>query len=155
MTVIFPMHTENLHLQSHRTYSITKIVDSRTTISQGIELLQRFKAAGYKLYVLSNWDAQSFPIMKNQYREIFDLFDGIITSGEAQCLKPNPEIFEVLKKKMKDDNIKANDCLFLDDEQHNIDGAKKQRIDGIVFERKNMTATLNRLQDKGVLTINA
>ena len=43
--------------------------------------------------------------------------------------------FKVLKKKLYDDNIKANDCLFLDDEQHNIDG-EEQRIDGIVFEQK-------------------
>ena len=46
-------------------------------------------------------------------------------------VKPNSNIFEHLMKSFK---LKANECLFIDDSQKNIDGAKKVGIDGYLFD---------------------
>lgn len=79
----------------------------------------------YKVYVLSNtnaimWDSvlkENFAIDGKQ-RE--DYFDGIVTSFEAKCSKPDPKIFQLVIDKF---GIKAEETLFFDDGKTNIDAA--------------------------------
>lgn len=79
----------------------------------------------YKIYVLSNTNA----IMYNQgirrefekdgkHRE--DYFDGICTSFEEGVAKPDRRIFEATLRKF---GIKAEETLFFDDSQVNLDAA--------------------------------
>lgn len=57
--------------------------------------------------------------------------DGGILSCDIHLLKPNREIFEALLDKY---NFKAEECIFIDDREINIQGAKVLGIEGIVFE---------------------
>ncbi|MGZ6255250.1 MAG: hypothetical protein ACXWL5_04640, partial [Candidatus Chromulinivorax sp.] len=63
-------------------------VRTRQAISDGIHLARNLKKLGYKLYVLSNWDATSFPLFVEKFPEIFtyegeNLFDGVMISGKV------------------------------------------------------------------------
>ena len=56
--------------------------------------------------------------------------DGAIFSYEIKQIKPDAAIFEALFEKYQ---IKAEESVFLDDLQANIEGAKLVGMQGIVF----------------------
>lgn len=87
--------------------------------------LQRLRAAGYGIYLLSNtnpimWHAKIADEFRKDGLQIGDYFDGIVTSFEAKALKPSPKIFEYAISHL---GIDPAETLFLDDSQANLDGA--------------------------------
>lgn len=95
-------------------------------VKSGIKLLQKCKTAGHKIYILSNWDAESFDELLKTNNEIYkylDLADGVIISGRAQCMKPDTKIFDILFETY---NINPDEELtvFIDDEDSNIKAAQ-------------------------------
>jgi FMN phosphatase YigB (HAD superfamily) len=105
-------------------------------ISHGIDVLKRCAAekdeAGnkqHRLFVLSNMDTEMIEHLKTAYPDIFNLFDGIIFSGETQTLKPDIEIYETLLARY---NIKPDQAIFIDDQKENIDAAQKLGIQSML-----------------------
>ena len=84
------------------------------------DILRELKQAGYPLYGLSNWSAETYPRVKHRY-DFFKLLDGIILSGEVKLNKPDPAIFHLMLKKI---GREANECLLIDDSEVNIKTAK-------------------------------
>ena len=95
-------------------------VATRSVIWDGIYFALECKQAGYQIYILSNWDADSFTLLYAQYKDIFDHFDGIMISGTQQTMKPLPTIFHKLLHLY---DLTPADCIFIDDQQENIDTA--------------------------------
>jgi 2-haloacid dehalogenase len=85
-----------------------------------VEILQRLKATGYRLYGLTNWSAEKFHLVKHKY-EVFDLFEDIVVSGEVKLIKPDPAIFHLLLKRI---HRSAEECFLVDDSLQNIEIAK-------------------------------
>ena len=134
-----------------RIFDPVEFINSRQVIPQGLQLLKALKDKGYKVYVLSNWDAQSFPILKEKFPEIMDLFDGFLISGDAKTLKPKKAIFKMFLSKF---NLKAKDCIFIDDQPSNVDAAeKKAKIRSVLFDRKDVVPALKKLESFSVLTV--
>jgi len=79
------------------------------------------KAAGHHVYILSNWDPESFEIMQSREPAFFNLFDGIIISGKAGYAKPSTKIFELARSKVPT----TMPCVLLDDQKENVEGATK------------------------------
>ena len=97
------------------------------------ELIFDLKKSGKKLYLLSNIScgfAESYRDTK-WIAEILDLFDGLVFSGPIGIVKPSAEIFEHLLCKY---DLKAEECLFIDDSQKNINGAMAAGINGYLFD---------------------
>ena len=94
-----------------------------------VEILKELKQAGYPLYGLSNWSAETFPYARAKH-EFFGLFDDMVISGEVGHVKPEPEIYHILLEKI---GRPANECLFIDDSLPNIKQAEKLGIQGIHF----------------------
>lgn len=86
------------------------------------------KAIGYNLYILSNC-GRHFHVFEDRIPGI-NHFDGILISAEERMLKPNREIYERLLEKF---NLKAEECIFIDDLQANIDAAKAVGFEGYCF----------------------
>ena len=95
-----------------------------------IELLKRLKTAGYPIYGLSNWSAETFPFAREKY-DFFNLLDDIVISGEVGSIKPEPEIFEILLENI---GKPANQCRFIDDAPLNIEQARRMGFAAIRFE---------------------
>ncbi|MBV8660543.1 MAG: HAD-IA family hydrolase [Candidatus Dependentiae bacterium] len=117
-----------------------KLIASRCIIPGSIELLRDLKNAGYNLYVISNWDSLSFPILEKQFPEIFThegqkTFDDIIISGKVGMVKPDHIIFEKALSKF---GIQASDAVFIDDVIENIQAAEKVGIESIHCIKENM-----------------
>jgi len=88
-------------------------------IDDTVRLVERLRAAGYRLIGLTNWSAEKFRLTRSRY-DLFNLFDDIIVSGEVGAMKPDREIFDFTLKKI---GLRADQCLFIDDHKPNIDAA--------------------------------
>jgi 2-haloacid dehalogenase len=95
-----------------------------------VEIMKRLKQAGYFLYGLSNWSAETFPLVRNRF-VFFELLDDIILSGEVGQIKPHPEIYEIALKRI---GRPAAECLFIDDALANIEQARKMGFAVIHFQ---------------------
>lgn len=92
-------------------------------------LLNDAKKAGYKLYLLSNINIQ---FSENRAKvDKLKLFDGIGLSSEIKHVKPEPVIYNTLLER---NNLKPNECIFIDDRQINVDGGEAVGIKGYLFD---------------------
>jgi len=120
----FPQYSNLIHAFRDRWEdSISGPVDGSVVI------LHQLKEKGYAIYGLSNWSAETFPIIRQRY-QFFDLFDGIIISGEVGMVKPDPAIFKLALKMIA---RPAPECLFIDDSPPNINTAKLLEINTIQY----------------------
>ena len=99
-------------------------------IKSSVELLKTLKDAGYSVYGLTNWSAETFPIAYGKY-DFFRLFDGIVVSGEEKVAKPDPKIFEILLERY---HLKAENCIFMDDSAANVAAAEALGFNAILFD---------------------
>ena len=98
------------------------------------DVMKDLKDRGYQLYCLTNWSHETFPIVKEVHARLFELFDGIVVSGEEKMVKPNPEIYNLLLGRY---NLNASESVFIDDRLRNVDGANQVGIQGILFTGSN------------------
>ena len=99
-------------------------------IPENVALLPELKQK-YKLYGLTNWSAEIFPMVLKRF-SFFKLFDGIVVSGEEKLVKPDEKIFRVILERY---HLDAKSTLFIDDNQRNIDTAN-----GMGFSTIHVTA---------------
>lgn len=96
------------------------------------ELVADVKKHGGKLYLISNISHK----FANEYMNaplidsLLSMFDGLIFSASCQMTKPGPDIFRHL---LETYNLKAEECLFIDDSFINIAGAERLGIRGYHF----------------------
>jgi len=87
-------------------------------IEQNVALLEPLKT-NYRLFGLTNWSAETFPIAFDLY-PFFEAFEGIVVSGEERLAKPDERIYLVLLDRY---GLTAAECLFIDDNARNIRAA--------------------------------
>jgi 2-haloacid dehalogenase len=107
-----------------------------------VDIIHELKQKGYGIYGLSNWSAETFPRIRDKYN-FFDLFDDMVISGEVGHVKPQPEIFHILLRKI---GRPAQACLFIDDSLPNIRQANTMGFVTIHFQNpEQLRAELKRL----------
>ena len=94
-----------------------------------LEVMIDLKRKGYKMYGLTNWSAETFCQVRHKF-EVFDQLDGMLVSGEEKMLKPDPAFFQLLVDRF---NLNPAECLFIDDNQPNVDGARRFGLNAIRF----------------------
>lgn len=94
------------------------------------DLVREYKARGYRIWGLTNWSRELFPIVRDRY-PVFDLMDGIVVSGVEEVIKPHPELYRILLDRY---GLEAGECVFIDDNAANVAGAEAVGIRGIRFE---------------------
>jgi 2-haloacid dehalogenase len=93
------------------------------------DLLWELKRRGTPVYCITNFSVDKL----NRARERFDelnAFDGIVVSGEVRLLKPDAAIYRHL---LDQHGLDAGDTLFVDDVQHNVDGARAVGMHAVRF----------------------
>jgi HAD superfamily hydrolase (TIGR01509 family) len=103
-----------------------KFASSMDVIDDGAQLLKQCKAAGHKVYILSNYPKEAFPLLSKsnpKIKELVDLCDGVYISGELGVMKPNGQIFVDAFKKANID-ADAEVTVFFDDEPANVAAAQ-------------------------------
>jgi putative hydrolase of the HAD superfamily len=89
-----------------------------------LEILKKVKK-NYKLILLSNTDVMRFGFIKKKFPEIM-IFDEYVLSYEVGAMKPHLRIYEDALTKA---GVEANECIFIDDIEVNIETAQKLGID--------------------------
>jgi HAD superfamily hydrolase (TIGR01509 family) len=102
-------------------------------IKRTINIVKKIrKKGGYKIFILSNMGHEPFELLKKKYPDILALFDDCIISADTHYIKPEPMIFNHLLNKHQ---LKADDCIFIDDQEENIIAAQELGITGILFDK--------------------
>jgi putative hydrolase of the HAD superfamily len=95
-----------------------------------VSLLEKLHARGVPLYCLSNISSDIFSYLKQRH-SFWNVFRGIVISGDLKMIKPEPEIFEFLLKRY---DLAARDSIFIDDNAPNIDAARALGIQAVWFK---------------------
>lgn len=126
LSLKYPEYTKEIHAYTDNWDCMLK-----GQIDEGVTLLQTIaNSQKYNLYGLTNWSYETFPRTKKRF-PIFEVFKGIIVSGEVKHIKPEKEIYFSL---LNTYGLKAEECLFIDDNINNINAAKALNFQGIHFD---------------------
>ena len=82
-----------------------------------------------RVLALTNWSDETFPIALDKF-DFLHKFEGILVSGKEKMKKPDPAIYELILSRY---NLDREKCVFIDDSQKNVDGAKNVGIHAIRF----------------------
>ena len=93
------------------------------------ELVRDYKQRGYGVWGLTNWSAETLPLVRDDY-PVFKLLDGYVVSGQEKVVKPDARLYRILLERF---GLKAEECVFIDDNPANTAGAEAVGIRGIVF----------------------
>jgi FMN phosphatase YigB (HAD superfamily) len=100
-------------------------------LAPGITILRECharKKGDWKFFICSNWGDRALNVLKRDYADVLKLFEGIVTPTLAQAKKPDPKIFRYL---MQEYQLKANECVFIDDQEPNVKTAEFLGMKGI------------------------
>ena len=92
------------------------------------QVVEQLLDRGFRLYVLSNC---GYCFRQLQYLIPHEeQFSGMLVSAEEKLLKPDPAIFARFCDKF---DVRAEECLFIDDLPRNVEGAKAAGMQGYCF----------------------
>ena len=110
----YPTHADNI-----RAYYTRFDETLSGPISGTPDLLAAVKSTGSRVFALTNWSAETFPVARKRF-SFLALFDGILVSGEEGLKKPDPEIFHLSVQRF---DLQPETTLFIDDSPTNIAAA--------------------------------
>jgi 2-haloacid dehalogenase len=94
-----------------------------------VAVLRELRATGVRLFALSNWSAETFPVARDRF-EFLDWFEGIVISGEIGAVKPNERPFGVLVERY---GLEPRRSLFIDDSAANVETASRLGFQALRF----------------------
>jgi len=125
-------------VETKKLFAQTK--ESLVLMPKTFELLKKVKSKDIKTYCLSNISPELFKYLFDRYN-LFNLFDGIVTSGAENVAKPDKRIFEILFERYE---LKPQQCLFIDDSEANTATASMLGVSSITF--KGTEACYNKIK---------
>ena len=99
-------------------------------IGPTVHILDELRRAGVRLFALSNWSAETFPLARPRY-PFLEWFEGIVISGEVRLVKPDARIFRHLLERY---GLDAGSTVFIDDSEANVGAARELGMTAIRFE---------------------
>ena len=90
------------------------------TFQTSIDILMKLKQDNYECFVLSNWSAETFVDIPQEFKFMKN-FDGLLISGEDKLVKPDPKIYLLAMDRF---NLDPQNTVFIDDKLININAAK-------------------------------
>ena len=118
-------------------------IDKQEVIAPTEELIHDLKAAGYRLYVLSNMSKEFIAFLRRV--PVYRYFDGEVVSCEEGVCKPEKEIYELLLERYE---LTPAETIFIDDRKENVEAAEQVGIEGFWFNRKDLEGTVDKLSEK-------
>ncbi|MEG0008352.1 MAG: HAD family phosphatase [Aeromonas sp.] len=94
-----------------------------------VRLIEELHGAGHVLYALSNMGHASIDWLE-QHQPFWRFFSGKVVSARVRMMKPEPDIYRYLLVSF---DLKAEDCLFIDDSAANVAAAEALGLRGLLF----------------------
>lgn len=105
------------------------------------ELIAELKAAGYRLFVLSNMSKDYIEFLREM--PVFQHFEGEIVSCEVGLIKPEREIYNLLLDRY---NLVPEQTIFIDDRKPNVDAGAEVGINPFHFDRNDPEKSCEQLR---------
>ncbi len=99
------------------------------SIDGTVNILKELKVNGLRLFALTNWSAETFPIAEKRF-VFLNWFDGILVSGREKLVKPDPAFFQRLIHRY---HLDPSRSVFIDDLLRNTNAAEKEGFLTIQF----------------------
>ena len=104
--------------------------------------IKELKSRGYQLLYLSNWSYHLRKLAAKQM-DFLPLLDGGVFSCEEKLIKPDHAIYERIVEKY---NLKPEECVFIDDSERNVIGARECGLYAVHAKDKNHDIAVRDLE---------
>jgi 2-haloacid dehalogenase len=101
----------------------------RGGIAGSVRILEELRCRGLRLYALTNFSTETFPIAR-QRCEFLGWFEDIVVSGEHGVVKPDPVIYELAIRRCR---LEAARTVFIDDTPANVETARELGLHALHF----------------------
>ncbi|MFA5126553.1 MAG: HAD family phosphatase [Patescibacteria group bacterium] len=95
-----------------------------------VALARELKAAGYRLFVLSNNFVERAEYYKKTLPFLDELFIKVYYSWNTGFVKPDKQAYENI---LTENNLRPEDCFYFDNSQENVEAAKELGIKAYLF----------------------
>ena len=109
----------------------------RGEIAGTVTVLDELGARGRRLYALTNFSHETWPIARARF-EFLGQFEDVVVSGEVGMVKPDPRIYRLAIERCR---LDAARTVFVDDLPVNVEAARAEGLHGVHF------TTPERLRD--------
>jgi putative hydrolase of the HAD superfamily len=116
-------HRPHLHHFRHMFF------DTLDPNAEMIELMRELKASGLKMALLTNNVREWEPLWRSML-PVDEIFEEIVDSAFVGCRKPEAQIYELTLARI---GMGAEECLFVDDLQHNCEAAEALGMRAVHF----------------------
>jgi len=86
-------------------------------IAGSVEILAELYMRGTPLYALTNWSTETYASVPTRF-PFLAWFRGVVVSGEAKVIKPDPRIYHLLSERF---GLEPRTTVYIDDGVHNVD----------------------------------
>lgn len=108
-----------------------------TPVEGTFEIIRKLADSGVRLFAMTNAGIPAFEAVKINFPAL-EMMEDIFVSAQEKLMKPNRLAFDLLLKR---NDLSAEQCLFIDDAQANVDGAKAIGIHAVKFESATLLQT--------------
>lgn len=98
-------------------------------MQESMQFMKELKEEGYQIILLSNISKDSADYLKRT-QPFFSYCHHAVLSYEEKLIKPDERLFQLTLDRY---GLQAKDCIFIDDNEKNIEVAKEMGFHGIVF----------------------
>jgi len=95
-----------------------------------VDLVRELAAAGVPMWGLTNWSAELFPHGRAAHPFLDELLLDVVVSGEEGVAKPDPAIFDVVRRRP---GLPLHTLVFVDDRADNVAAADAAGMDALLF----------------------
>jgi HAD superfamily hydrolase (TIGR01509 family) len=111
-------------------------------IAENVAILEALRGAGEKSYAITNFSNEKW-LVAQELHPFLRGFDTVIVSGDEKLVKPDPAIYRLLLERA---GLAAADCIFVDDSERNVIGARHVGMQAIHYTPDvDLAAELTRL----------
>ena len=119
-------------LSINQFYEIYNSLDN-SLYDETLEIINELKNKGYKVGLLSNLSLMDYKRYEEQIKKIN--FDYLFLSYEIKCIKPSSDIYLQVIDAL---DCEADNIIFFDDNQKNVNGAKQLGINAYQVTGENI-----------------
>jgi HAD superfamily hydrolase (TIGR01509 family) len=109
------------------------MMNEQKIINSTFEVIKKLKQKGFKLYLFSNIGEKTFAQLEKKFPLLFSYFDGIVVAENHDdwIQKPSPAAFAKFLSRF---DLKADECIFIDNSLRNITTAFDEGMYPILFQ---------------------
>lgn len=120
-------------------YEIYNNLD-KSLYNDTVQIINELKNKRYKVGLLSNLRLMDYKRYEEQIKKIN--FDYVFLSYKMKCIKPSKDIYLQVIDTL---NCEANNIIFFDDNEKNVEGAKAVGINAYQVTGKNIKEVFNKI----------